>query len=69
MGSIISFEKSSFSSRLKNTFKLAWPLGGFQTDLSLKNGVSLKFSDTSLRKYHLHRIMRENSSKYFLSSG
>ena len=69
MGSFISFQKSPFSSRLENTSKPAWSLDGYYTDLGLKDGVSLKFSDPSLRKFYLHRFLRENSSKPILSSG
>ena len=68
VGSFKLFEKSSFSSRLKSISKLVWPLGGFHTDLRLRDGFPLKFSDASVPKYHLPRILREKSSKYFLSS-
>ena len=50
---------------LKNTSKLAWP---FHTE-GLKADVLLKFSDTLLQKCHLHRILRENYTKFYLSSG
>ena len=66
--SFISSEISSFSILLNNTSRLAWPLGGFHKDLGLKAGVSLEFSDNSLQKCHLYRILQENS-KYFLISG
>ena len=69
MGSFISSEKIYFSSWLRNFWKLAWPFSGFHIGLGLKAGVSLKFSDSLLRKCHIHRILQENSSKSFLSSG
>ena len=65
MGLFILFGKSSPFSRLKNTSKLAWP---FHTQ-GLKADVLLKFSDTLLQKCHLHRILRENYTKFYLSSG
>ena len=59
MGSFISSEKSFFYGRLKNTSKLAWPFGGFNTDLDLIAGVSLKFSDTLLRRYLHYEIPQD----------
>ena len=63
-----SFEKSSFSTRLKNTSKLACLLDVFHPDLGLKAAVSLKSLFSSFRKLHVHLILSENSSKSFLSS-
>ena len=62
-------EVLSISTQLKSTCKLAGPLGGFHPDLGLKAGISLKLLVSSFRKFYLHLILRENSSKSFLSSG
>ena len=67
--SFISSEKSSFSTRLKNTSKLACPLGGLDPDLGLKAGILLKSLVGSLQKFHLHLVLRESSSKSSLSFG
>ena len=68
--SLMSSEDSSFSSLLKNTSRLAWPLGGFHTYLGLKAGVSpIKFSNKLLQKCLIDRILQEKYSKSFLSSG
>ena len=59
----------SFSISLKNTSREGWSLGGFHEDLGVNEGVSLNSQVGSLRKYYLRRILLQNSSKSFRSSG
>ena len=59
----------SFSISLKNTSKEELPLGGFQEDLCVNEGVLLNSKVDSLRKYYLRRIFLQSSSKSFCSSG
>ena len=64
----ILLQKDNFSAWLKSTYEIACPLRSFHPGLGMKVGVSLKLSVVSFRKSHLHLILRENSSKSFLSS-
>lgn len=65
----ILLQKDHFSAWLKTTYEIACPLRSFHPGLGMKVGVSLKLLVVSFRKSHLHLILRENSSKSFLSSG
>ena len=60
---------NSFSTLLKKTSKLGWPVGGFQDDLDRNAGMVLKLSEDSFLKCHFILIRRQNSSKSFLNSG
>ena len=48
---------------LKIISELAFPCGGSQDDLHLKEGVSLKSLAALFREYHVRCILLENSSK------
>ena len=68
--SFISLEKSSLSTRIKNTSKVGRPLGSLHPYLSLKSGVLLKLLFGSFRRFYLlspyARTLHENSTREVL---
>ena len=66
---IATSSNNYFSTLLKETSKLGWPVGGFQDDLDRNAGMVLKFSEGSFLKCHFILICGQNSSKCFLNSG
>ena len=68
--SFFSLEKSSLSTRIKNTFKVGWPLRSLHPYLSLKSGVSLKLLFGLFRRFYLlspyARTLHEKSTREIL---